>query len=134
MVSKKLDPVDLVVTRVDRPGARLCYTSAHRRRRPRPGAEPQAHIGDEENWSVTAVAQRMWHGAPQTLDAAGRAPQAAPALFLDALCARASPLKDTIGGRAVASGVAYTPWAAPGWSMRWEDEPVGSLKREACDF
>ena len=28
MVSKKLDSVDLVVTRVDRPGARLRYTSA----------------------------------------------------------------------------------------------------------
>jgi len=66
-----------------------------------------------------------------TLDAAGRAPQAAPAVFL---CARASPLKDTIGGRAVASGVAYTPWAAPGWSMRWEDEPVGSLERRPAIF
>ena len=66
MVSKKLDPVDLVVTRVDRPGARLRYTSARFLRTGAAGPDlapiPQAHIGDEENWSVTAVAQRMWHG------------------------------------------------------------------------
>ena len=65
MVSKKLDPVDLVVTRVDRPGARLCYTSARFLRTGAAGpdlAPSPRRTGDEENWSVTAVAQRMWHG------------------------------------------------------------------------
>ena len=69
MVSKKLDPVDLVVTRVDRPGARLRYTSARFLRTGAAGPDLVApsprSTGDEENWSVTAVAQRMWHGAPR---------------------------------------------------------------------
>ena len=68
------------------------YTSSARfsRSRRRSVQVPQSwrrvapSAGDEEHWSVAAVAQRMWHGAPR------RSTQpAGPVVFLDACVQRA---------------------------------------------